>query len=118
MATAAKKSTSHRTERMVTFEITTTRPLPVGQQVFISGNIDPLGNWQADGFPLTRLDDNLWSGYTVIKPGMEVEFKITRGTWASEESGEAQRPREQNHSLAKSGNVSFKHTVAGWIDRS
>lgn len=103
---------------MVTFEITTTRPLPVGQQVFISGNIDVLGHWQPDGFPLTRLDDNVWSGYAVIDLESQIEFKITRGTWSSEEAESDRIPREMNHTLNKSGNFSFKHTVTGWIDRS
>jgi len=117
MAAAAKKTSSHRTEKMVTFEITTIRPLPVGQQVFISGNIESLGNWQPDGFPLTRLDDNIWSGYAVIDLESQVEFKITRGTWSSEEADSNRLPRELNHTLTKSGNVSFKHTITGWIDR-
>lgn len=115
-----KKSSSSSSgkERMVTFEITTTRPLPVGQQVFISGNIDVLGHWQPDGFPLTRLDDNVWSGYAVIDLESQIEFKITRGTWSSEEAESDRIPREMNHTLNKSGNFSFKHTVTGWIDRS
>ena len=78
-----KSSKRSPDERMITFEITTSHPLPVGQQVFIAGNLDMLGNWQADGFPLTRLDDNVWTGYTVIAEGLPVEFKITRGTWAT-----------------------------------
>ncbi|HMP89287.1 MAG TPA: carbohydrate-binding module family 20 domain-containing protein [Kiritimatiellia bacterium] len=112
-----KQNSSRDTERVVTFEITTEKPLPVGQQVFISGNVDILGNWQADGFPLTRLDDNLWSGYAVIANNIPVEFKITRGTWTSEEASENNLPRVENLVLAKTGNVSFKHTVKTWIDR-
>lgn len=113
----SKKKTS-RNDRTVTFEITTFRPLPVGQQVFISGNIDVLGQWQADGFPLTRLDDNLWSGYAVIPANTPVEFKITRGTWTSEEAEKPGVTRTENLSLPGSGNVSFKHIVNGWIDRA
>ena len=35
--------------RQVTFEITTKTPLPVGEQVFVTGNHDSLGNWAAVG---------------------------------------------------------------------
>jgi hypothetical protein len=119
MAQQTKKKTSTRLpERTVTFEITTLRPLPVGQQVFISGNIDVLGNWQPDGFPLTRLDDNLWSGYAVIRNNTPVEFKITRGTWTSEEADSPGVARRDNLTLPPDGNVSFKHIVNGWIDRN
>ena len=105
-------------DRMVTFEITTQRPLPVGQQVFISGNLEMLGRWRADGFPLTRLDDNLWSGYAVIAAEAPVEFKITRGTWASEEALPDGSPRTVNLSVPQNGHVAFKHTVERWKDRA
>jgi len=118
MAQTKKKSSSRLTERTVTFEITTFRPLPVGQQVFISGNVHALGNWQPDGFPLTRLDDNLWSGYTVIGIDTPVEFKITRGTWASEEAESPKKVRKENLTLPADGNVTFKHIVNGWLDRN
>ena len=117
MAESKKKSSRHDAERTVTFEVATTRPLPVGQQVFISGTVDILGHWLPDGFPLTRLDDNIWSGYVVIANNVDIEFKITRGTWSSEEAESGNQPRSANLTVAKSGNVSFKHTVSGWIDR-
>jgi hypothetical protein len=113
-----KKKSSRTADRMVTFEITTFRPLPVGQQVFISGNIDVLGHWKADGFPLTRLDDNLWSGYAVVPDNTPVEFKITRGTWTSEEAESNRIARKENLTLPARGTTTFKHIVNGWIDRA
>lgn len=119
MMKAAKENAGGReTGRMVTFEITTTTPLPVGQQVFISGNIDMLGAWRPDGFPLTRLDDNVWAGYAMIAAGLPVEFKITRGTWSSEEADEQGVAISGNKKIPPTGPVSFKHTVLRWIDRA
>jgi Starch binding domain len=118
MVQTKKKPSSRIAERTVTFAITTLRPLPVGQQVFIAGNINALGNWNPDGFPLTRLDDNVWSGYAVIGLNTPVEFKITRGTWTSEEAESPGKARKENLTLPADGNVSFKHTVNGWIDRN
>ncbi len=115
---ANKSTPSPRSERMITFEILTTKPLPVGQQVFISGSLDMFGAWQPDGFPLTRLDDNAWTGYTVISEGLSAEFKITRGTWGSEEADENGVAIPKNYNLAASGTVSFKHKVARWVDRA
>ena len=37
--------------RQVTFEVVTKTPLPVGEQVFVTGNQDSLGNWAPDGLP-------------------------------------------------------------------
>ena len=71
-------------DRMVIFEVTTARPLAIGQQVFVSGSQPMLGNWKADGFPLTRMDDLLWSASAVVEGAAPIEFKITRGSWATE----------------------------------
>lgn len=113
----AKKKPNHL-ERIVTFEIVTPSPLPVGQQVFISGNIDMLGNWEPDGFPLNRQDDDTWYGYTVIEPDIPVEFKVTRGSWRTEECDESGAIRKENHKLPNSGNAAFKHRVIRWLDRT
>jgi hypothetical protein len=117
MAKANKRTSTRRPDRMVTFEISTLRPLRVGQQVFIAGDLAALGGWQPDGFPLTRLDDNLWSGYLLVPEGRAVEFKITRGTWASEEADPPGVARAANHVLPEHGNTTFRHTVNAWRDR-
>jgi predicted alpha/beta superfamily hydrolase len=70
--------------RTLHFEITTLRPLPAGEQVFISGNRAGLGGWRPDGLPLTRVDDNLWTGAVVLPETEAVEFKVTRGSWETE----------------------------------
>lgn len=117
MPNNTKRRTGRAAGRMVTFEITTLRPLPVGQQIFIAGNITALGNWEPDGFPLTRLDDNLWSGYLVTESEGTLEFKITRGAWRSEEADRPGVARAQNHVLPAGGNTTFRHIVNSWVDR-
>ena len=117
MATESANAPSRHKERMITFEITTPSPLPVGQQVFISGNIEALGAWRPDGFPLTRLDDNLWTGYTVIEQNADVEFKVTRGTWSTEEVEAGGGVRAANHILPRRGDIAFRHAVPRWLDR-
>ena len=71
-------------ERAVVFEVTTLKPLPVGQQVFIAGNQPMIGAWHPDGFPLTRMDDNTWAASAILPVGEPLEFKVTRGTWDTE----------------------------------
>ena len=117
MSKTEDSTISNRMDRMVTFEIVTPSPLPIGQQVFISGNIDMLGQWEPDGFPLTRQDDNIWQGYAVIEADIPVEFKVTRGSWHTEECDETGEIRKKNHTLDDSGNISFKHSVIDWLDR-
>jgi len=71
----------------VKFEINTAAPLPVGEQVFIAGSPEELGRWKPDGLPLSRVSDDLWAGAAACAAGEPLEFKITRGSWETEETG-------------------------------
>jgi len=52
--------------------------------VFITGGREELGHWRADGFPLARVRDCLWSGTVTLSDADPVEYKVTRGTWDTE----------------------------------
>lgn len=104
-----------RPDRTVIFEVTTERPLPVGQQVFVSGNVEMLGHWQPDGFPLTRMGDNLWSGVAILPSGETIEYKVTRGTWESEEA-QADGFAPANSVLKPGGDLTVRRTVVSWKD--
>ncbi len=101
--------------RHVRFEVTTATPLPAGQQVFISGSDVVLGEWKADGFPLTRVDDTLWTATAALPAAVPVEYKITRGMWENEQV-DAQGDVPENYRLSPGGDVSVSHTVTGWKD--
>jgi hypothetical protein len=110
---AVKKS--RRTDRTVIFEIKTSTPLPVGQQVFVAGNQDMLGRWKPDGLPLTRMGENLWTGIAILSATDPVEYKITRGSWDSEEIAEDGNP-PMNTVLKPGGDTTIRRTVYGWYD--
>ncbi len=115
MATAAKKQTTVRTERTVTFEVKTRKPLPVGEQVFITGDIQMLGRWRPDGFPLTRMGENTWGGTAILPSDRTIEFKITRGSWNDEEildDGSA----PANGVIPSGGDHAVRRSVAAWKD--
>lgn len=101
--------------RRVTFEIRTERPLSVGEQVFIAGNQEMLGNWKADGFPLTRMADNIWTGAAILPGDETVEFKITRGDWDTEEIN-ADGKAPENSVLKPGGDTAVRRTIASWKD--
>ena len=101
--------------RQLTFEITTRTALPVGEQVFITGNQDTLGNWQPDGFPLTRVDDNVWLGTALLPNDRPIEFKITRGSWNSEETL-ADGSAPGNQAVEPGGDRIVTHAISGWMD--
>jgi predicted alpha/beta superfamily hydrolase len=102
--------------RQITFEVTTKRPLPVGEQVFVTGNHDSLGNWDPDGFPLTRTDDNVWSGSAAFPAGQAIEYKITRGSWDSEEALADGSVPAANKTVLADQDREVQHEVARWKD--
>jgi len=101
--------------RHVHFEVTTSAPLPVGEQVFVVGRQEALGSWSPDGFPLTRVDENLWTGAVMLPEDEPVEYKITRGTWDTEELT-AEGRVAANKMLEPGGDVTVRVRVEDWRD--
>ncbi len=109
-------SKNRKTQRTVLFEVRTAKPLPVGQQVFISGNQKMLGHWRADALPLTRMGENLWSGQALLPIGETIELKITRGSWDTE-AVDAKGVVPGNLELRPGGDTTLRHTVVAWKDQ-
>ncbi|MFH0908292.1 MAG: CBM20 domain-containing protein [bacterium] len=103
------------TERTISFEIKTRKPLSVGEQVFVTGNINMLGNWHPDGFPLTRMGENLWFGSAIVPAAANAEFKVTRGSWDDEEILEDGSP-PPNGTIRASGDAMVRKLIFGWKD--
>ncbi|MBU1694209.1 MAG: hypothetical protein KJ726_10660 [Verrucomicrobia bacterium] len=115
MAGMVARGRARPQSRLVKFEISTTTPLPAGDQLFICGSQEGLGLWKPDGLPLTRMSDDLWTGMAVCSAGEPLEFKITRGTWETEEvEGDGTVP--SNRRLEPGGTFTVQHTVVRWKD--
>lgn len=95
--------------------VQTAMTLGVGEQVFLTGSTAELGRWNAAAVPLTRTDDNRWEAVLALPDAGAVEFKVTRGSWETEEV-DAQGQLMANHALqpVDGGKVELK--VAGWKD--
>ena len=102
--------------RQVTFEVVTKTPLPVGEQVFVTGNQDSLGNWAPDGLPLSRTDDNVWAASAIVPAGQTVEYKITRGTWDTEEALDDGSVSAANKVVTADQDRQVRHEVGRWKD--
>lgn len=107
---------TRKTQRTVQFEVKTLKPLPVGQQVFVTGNARMLGHWKADGLPLTRMGENAWAGHAILPVAEAVEFKVTRGLWDTEEVA-ADGAVPGNHVLKAGGDTTARVSVSAWKDQ-
>ena len=66
------------------------------QPVYIAGNHPALGDWQPDRVALQKVAEGRWELGLEFPKAMQLEFKLTRGSWASEEvvkSGEVKGNR-------------------------
>ena len=89
--------------------------LGVGEQVFLTGSSDELGRWNVSAVPMTRTDDRRWEATLALRSAEPIEFKVTRGSWETEEV-DAQGKLMANHVLRPVDGGTAEIQVAGWKD--
>ncbi|MBU0679613.1 MAG: alpha/beta hydrolase [Verrucomicrobia bacterium] len=99
----------------INFRVTTPSPLSAGEQVFITGSTDSLGRWNPQGVPLHRKSDREWIGFALC-PTAPFEFKITRGSWNSEETDQDGHPLPAQLIVTRE-DMNVERTVERWKDR-
>ncbi len=65
--------------------VQTAMTLGIGEQVFLTGEADEMGRWAPDAVALTRVEDTRWETILSFRATNASEFKVTRGTWETEE---------------------------------
>lgn len=89
--------------------------LGAGEQVFLTGSSDELGRWHVAAIPMTRMDDQRWEATLSLRSAEPIEFKVTRGSWETEEV-DAQGKLMANHVLRPAEGGTTEIRVAGWKD--
>lgn len=70
--------------RQVTFRVVARETPATGESVYIAGGHPALGAWKADGFKLDNTGDEVWTGTVELPAEERIEFKMTKGSWATE----------------------------------
>jgi hypothetical protein len=102
--------------RELTFQVTV--PAGTTGTVFVTGNLAVLGEWQdGGGVPLTDAGGNRWSGTVEVgRDATQVEYKYTRGSWATVEKG-SDCSELPNRQVAITGaKTATTDTVLAWRD--
>lgn len=89
--------------------------LGIGEQVFLTGAADELGRWNVGAVPMTRVEDNRWEAFLTLRTEAPIEFKVTRGTWETEQV-DANGGLMANHVLIPRDGGRIEIHVAGWKD--
>ena len=98
----------------VTF-VVTSKAVPTNATVFIAGNHERLGEWNAGMVPLEKKADGSWSRTFSFPAGSELEYKITLGSWAMEAVG-TDGVVPGNSKLRVVSNETVRIAVAQWKD--
>lgn len=99
----------------VTFVAQVPSSTPPGDSVYLCGDAGALGEWDPAALPMAALGDDVWSVTVDLPTGATVEYKFTRGSWATVESNEAGGDvGNRSYGPAAAGTV--HHVVAGWLD--
>lgn len=69
----------------LTFIVAGPKGVADAEVIHVSGNVDSLGAWSADGLQLQRQADGRFAGTFTVPAGTRVEFKFTLGSWESVE---------------------------------
>jgi hypothetical protein len=100
----------------VEFTVTAPPNTPKDQDLYISGSVPVLGNWDAAGVRLTRGDDGKYhAAVHDLLNAMEYTFKVTRGTWSTVET-DASGKTIDNRSFISGKDAKIDVAVAGWVD--
>jgi len=83
------------------------------QPVYLSGDNEPLGNWDGAGLLLERHDDGTYQGSLPFRRGAMVQFKATRGSWQTVERNEAGGDIDNRYFVADKDKP-VKAVVASW----
>ncbi len=68
-------------DAQVTFTVITPTSTPKSAKVYIAGNQPLLGNWNPGEIELRKINDSTWTRTFAFPRGMELEYKITTGSW-------------------------------------
>ena len=85
-------------------------------QVFIAGNIEEFGNWNPGIVLLDNMGNKTWSKKFRVPKGFRIEYKFTKGSWATEALG-SDSSVPQNSVLIANSDTSFDITIMNWRDK-
>ena len=100
----------------ITFRVSIAESLMTAdEKIYIVGNIEQLGNWQADVVALNKIDNSNWELKLKFRDGERLEYKFTRGSWQKEEVlANGLVPGNKNLIVRK--NLKVQHTIMNWKD--
>lgn len=89
--------------------------LPDTCQVYLTGSIPALGNWNPSAVQMQKVREKTWRFTLSDKIPELIEYKFTLGSWEQEASGANGLPL-QNFVLKTKGDTLVKHDIYFWLN--
>jgi len=85
-------------------------------KIYIAGNIEKLGGWNPNKIMLEYKGAKIWSRQFEIVKGTRLEYKFTKGSWATEALG-SDSSIPQNSVLVVNQDTTVSATIFNWRDK-
>lgn len=101
---------------VVTFLVQVPGSTPAGSEIWISGNDQALGRWNGAGVKLAPTVDGRYAATLPFQPGTLLEYKVTRGGWATVEKGGTGGELQNRRLITGSRSERAVSIVRSWAD--
>ena len=85
-------------------------------KIYIAGNVDELGGWNPGKIILEYNGTKIWSRKFEIAKGTRLEYKFTKGSWATEALG-SDSSVPQNSVFVANRDTTVSVTIFNWRDK-
>jgi predicted alpha/beta superfamily hydrolase len=102
-------------EVIITFKVKVPAGTPADAKLYLAGDAKALGEWKQDGVELKKGDDGIYSAKVSLPKDKQVEYKVTRGTWATVEKN-ADGSEMANRTLTPTKDAAVEIEVKAWAD--
>lgn len=109
----AKSDSANSSKVKVTWQVTVPEGTPESSKVYIAGSIDAFGPWQPNAFEMAKQEDGTYRADVELPIGTRVEYKFTRGSWATVEKT-PQGAEIQNRLLTVRGSETVRVAIGSW----
>jgi predicted alpha/beta superfamily hydrolase len=85
-------------------------------KIYVAGNIEELGNWNPGKVMLDNKNNKNWRKTIEVMKGTRLEFKFTKGSWATEALG-SDSAVPQNYVVVAINDTTVQKTIFNWRDK-
>jgi predicted alpha/beta superfamily hydrolase len=103
---------------LIIFEVFVPPDTPADAEVWLAGNHAALNEWKPAGVKLTRTPDGRYTTEFKLPEGTVLEYKVTRGSWATVEKGFEGNELPNRTVTIGERPKSVTVTVARWADQT